>query len=365
MAAYKDKKTGKWYTQFSYKNLKGEVKHTCKRGFDTKKEALLWEQSFLNKMRGTTDMLFRDFVDLYLGSLEVRIKETTMLMKRDIIRKHLMPYFGDMQIVEITTKDVMDWQTSIMKAINKRTGKPYTKSYLKTVHNQLRAILNHAVKYYDLPKNPASLVGNMGNEKDIKMKFWTLEQYKKFEEVARKDPMLHVCYEILYWCGLRKGELLALTPADIDFGTNEIDINKTYSKINGRVIVTDPKTHTSKRRVLMPDFLVKEIREYMDRRYDMEPTDRLFPIEDAALRIKKNKFAAEAGLPQIRIHDFRHSHVSLLIDLGYSAVAIGERVGHASMDITYRYAHLFPDVQGAMANKLNSLNETKENKENG
>ncbi len=361
MSAYKDKKTGKWYTQFSYKNLQGETKHTCKRGFETKKEALQWEQDFLNRMRESTDMLFKDFVEVYLDSLEVRIKERTMLTKKDIIRTHLIPYFGEMRISDITTKDVMKWQTKEMKAINKRNGKPYTKSYLKTVHNQLRAILNHAVKYYNLSKNPASLVGNMGNEKDIKMSFWTLDQYRKFAEVAKKDPVYYVCYEILYWCGLRKGELFALTAEDIDFETKRINIDKTFSRIGKRDILTDPKTHMSKRKVLMPDFLVDELRDYIDRQYDLDPKGRLFPITDAALRTKKDKFAEEAGLPHIRIHDFRHSHVSLLIDLGYGAVAIGERVGHASVDITYRYAHLFPDVQGSMANKLNEIKETKDN----
>ncbi len=363
MPAYKDKKTSRWYVQVSYKDWNGKTKHTCKRGFETKRNALAWEQEYLSKVRESTDMLFKDFVDVYLGNREVRIRESTLYMKKDIIRTHLIPFFGDMKLSDISTKDVMKWQTIMMKKVNQQTGKTYSKSYLKTVHNQLNAILNHAVRYYDLQKNAASIVGNMGTETEIKMKFWTLEQYKQFEKVSRKDPMFHLCFEILYWCGLRRGEMLALTPADIDLESKMISVNKTYMRKRKQDIFSEPKTKKSIRKVQMPDFLSKEVEDYLQRQYDMSPDGRMFPINQALLKKRHVAYTQEAGLPFIRIHDFRHSHVSLLINLGYSAVAIADRVGHESVEITYRYAHLFPDVQTLMANKLNQIKGKEENEQ--
>ncbi len=70
----------------------------------------------------------------------------------------------------------------------------------------------------------------------------------------------------------------------------------------------------------------------------------------------------ETGVKKIRIHDLRHSHISLLIEMGFSAVAIADRVGHESIDITYRYAHLFPSTQDAMVEKLDMINSMEEKK---
>ena len=111
----------------------------------------------------------------------------------------------------------------------------------------------------------------------------------------------------------------------------------------------------------MPDFLVEEMKDYLKMCYDLQPTDRLFPVTKSYLHHKMRSACKKLGLKRIRIHDLRHSHVSLLIDMGYNAVAIAERMGHESIDITYRYAHLFPTVQSDMANKLNTLMEEGEN----
>ena len=86
--------------------------------------------------------------------------------------------------------------------------------------------------------------------------------------------------------------------------------------------------------------------------YGIKPTDRMFPISKSFLHHEMDRGSAAAGVKRIKIHGLRHSHISHLIDLGFSAVAIADRVGHESIDITYRYAHLFPSKQVDMANKL-------------
>ena len=192
----------------------------------------------------------------------------------------------------------------------------------------------------------------MGSEQRKEMLFWTKEEYLKFADVMMDKPVSFYAFEILYWCGLRLGELLALTPNDFDFQNNTVTINKSYQRLHGEDVITTPKTKKSNRTIKMPEFLVEEIQDYIKMQYELEPTDRLFSISKHYLHREMERGCKETGLTKIRIHDLRHSHVSLLIELGFSAVAIADRLGHESIEITYRYAHLFPSKQNEMANKL-------------
>ena len=157
---------------------------------------------------------------------------------------------------------------------------------------------------------------------------------------------------MLYWCGIREGELLALTPADFDFKRSMVKIDKSYQRIRKRDVITPPKTMNSNRTIDMPQFLCEEVQDYIKMLYGISETDRLFPVSKSYLHHEMDRGAKEAGVKRIRIHDLRHSHISLLIDQGFSALAIAKRVGHESIDITYRYAHLFPSRQKEMAQKL-------------
>ena len=227
--------------------------------------------------------------------------------------------------------------------------------YLKTLHNQFSAIFNHAVKFYGLKDNPAAKVGNMGKAKAREMLFWTQEEYKKFSEEMMDKPLSFYAFEMLYWCGIREGELLALTPADFDFDRETVTISKSYQRIGGRDIITDPKTPKSNRTIKMPEFLCEEMQDYMKQLYRIGKNDRLFEVTKSYLHHEMDRGAKAAGVKRIRIHDLRHSHISLLIEMGYSAVAIADRVGHESINITYNYAHLFPSTQSDMADKLNQF----------
>lgn len=355
MPAYKDEKTGKWYTQFSYKDYDGTRKHTCKRGFRTKKDAQKWEYDFKEKVSGSTGMTFESFVEVYLESIRIRIKESTYLTKESILRMHILPYFKDMILDEITTRDILEWQNKVIQYVDPRSGRRFTKSYLKTIHNQMSAIMNFAVRYYGLRSNPAAIVGNMGNDREVDMKIWTQDQYRIFAEAMMEKPIYFYCFEILYWCGIREGELLALTPDDVDLSRKKLFVTKTFQHLNGRDYVTTPKTRKSKRYVTMPDFLCDELKDYLDFTYKPSKDGRLFSVSKTALIHALRKGIKDTGLPSITVHGLRHSHVSLLVDQGYSIVAIADRVGHESKDISWRYAHLFPSVQSEMADKLNNI----------
>jgi len=353
MPAYKDNTKGTWYASFYFQNWKGERERKLKRGFRTKKEALEWEREFLQKQAADMDMTFAAFVELYSRDMKSRLRLNTWQTKENIIQNKLLPYFGGKGMNEITAKDIIQWQNEMMNLCGK-DGKPFSATYLKTLHNQVSAIFNHAVRFYDLKANPAAKAGSVGRKEAKDMLFWTKDEYQKFADAMMDKPLSFYAFEMLYWCGIRLGELLALTPADFNFDKSTVTISKSYQRINREDVITEPKTPKSNRTIKMPDFLCQEIHDYVKSLYGCAPGDRMFPISKSYLHHEMNRGAKQSGVKRIRVHDIRHSHVSHLIELGFSAVAIADRVGHESIDITYRYAHLFPSKQEEMADKLDS-----------
>jgi integrase len=351
MPVYKDKRTGKWYVMVCYTDQKGKPKQKCKRGFITRREAMQWEDDFTLRQDASMDMKMSEFIDLYLTSMKPRLKESSYEMKKNVIFTHIKPYFANRPVKSITSRDVIAWQNSLIDHTDKN-GKRYSKSYLKTIHNQLSCIFNYAVNNYDLPSNPARKAGNMGSEDEVKIDFWTKEEYEKFSYQAMDDPLAYYAFEVLYWTGIREGELLALTPSDFNFENETLCITKTYHRSHGEDIITKPKTKKSVRTVSLPSFLIEEVKEYISLQYHIGLDDRLFPVSKNYLLLKMKKYSKLAGVKTIRIHDLRHSHISLLINMGFTPLAIAERVGHEAIEITYRYSHLFPSVQKEMVNQL-------------
>ena len=352
MPVYKEEKTNTWRAVYRYTDWTGERKQSQKRGFKTKREALAWEREQLNKATADLDMTFVSFVEQYTADMKTRVKENTWATKDHIIRTKLVPYFGKLKMCSITAQQIITWQNELLNHKDEH-GKPYSPVYLKTVHNQLSAIFNHAVRYYNLRENPSKKAGSMGKKKSREMLFWTKEEYLKFADAMMDKPLSFYAFEMLYWCGIREGELLALTPADFDFEKGTVSITKSYQRLNGQDLITTPKTEKSNRIIKMPQFLADEMQDYLKMLYGIQPGDRMFTVTKSYLHREMDRGAKEAGVKRIRIHDIRHSAVSLLIDMGFSATAIADRVGHESIDITYNYAHLFPSKQTEMADKLN------------
>lgn len=180
-----------------YQDWTGERKQKCKRGFATKREAQEWERSFQMQTSGDLDMTFEAFTELYTKDMKPRLKENTWLTKENIIQKKILPYFGKRKISEITTKDVIAWQNELL-AYRDEKRKPYSATYLKTLHNQLSAIFNHAVRFYELRSNPAAKAGNMGSEERKEMLFWTKAEYQKFADAMMDKPVSYYAFEMLY-----------------------------------------------------------------------------------------------------------------------------------------------------------------------
>lgn len=352
MAVYKEEKTNTWRVVFRFVDWTGEKKQTQRRGFKTRREAVAWEREQLNKAKADLEMTLSSFVEQYEQDMKPRLKENTWEMKSNIIRSKILPYFGKLKMCNITAQQIRTWQNELIN-YRDENGQPYSPVYLKTIHNQISAIFNHAVQYYNLKDNPCVKAGSMGKKKNREMLFWTKEEYLKFADVMMDKPMLYYAFEMLYWCGIREGEMLALTPADFNFEKGTVTINKSYQRIKGEDKITSPKTEKSNRTITMPQFLVDEIKEYIGMIYKVEPDQRIFIVSKSALQQAMKTGSEKAGVKRIRIHDLRHSAISLLIDMGFSATAIADRMGHESIDITYNYAHLFPSRQTEMADKLN------------
>lgn len=241
MGVYKEQNGNTWRVIYRYTDWKGERKQTQKRGFKTKREAKAWEHDHLTKQGADLDMKFKSFIELYTNDLKMRLKENTWATKEHIIRTKLLPYFGNLKLSSITPQQIISWQNKLLSYRDEK-GRPYSPVYLKTVHNQLSAVFNHAVKYYNLRENPCKKAGSMGKKKNREMEFWTKDEYLKFAETMKDKPLSFYAFEMLYWCGIREGELLALTPSDFDFAKRTVSITKSYQRLKGQDLITTPKT---------------------------------------------------------------------------------------------------------------------------
>ena len=191
----------------------------------------------------------------------------------------------------------------------------------------------------------------MGSSKGGEMQFWTREEYLAFSQEMMDRPLDFLAFEILYWAGIREGELLALMPSDFDFRKRKLNITRSFQRIDREDVITPPKTYKGTRTIALPEFLVEEVAEHL-RIFECAPDERMFKFSKSHLSNMMTRGSKAAHVKRIRIHDLRHSHVSLLIEREFSALAIAERMGHEAIDITLRYAHLFPNKQDDMARAL-------------
>ena len=348
MKAEKDKKTGKWLIQYRYTDWQGKRRKSTKRGFATKREAEEWLRNFLITQKADFDMKFEDFWKIYCADMETRLREHTMRTKKYIVELKILPYFGNKRVNDITAADIRQWQNELIKM-------GYSPTYLKTINNQLSAIFNYAVRYYDLKSNPCAKAGSMGKSKAEEMDFWTGEEFRKFIESVMNKRLSYMAFMILYWTGMRLGELLAVNTKDVDLEKRTISITKSYQRLGKKDVITPPKTSKSKRVITIPEFLAADIKDYMDSLYDLQEDDRLFPITKYYLEHEMQRGIKESGVKRIRVHDLRHSHASMLIELGFSPLEIANRLGHEKVETTLNtYAHLYPNKQTKLAERLDS-----------
>lgn len=352
MPVYKDEKTNTWFVKCYYTDWKGEKQQKKKRGFKLQREAKEWERSFLDQQQADMDMTFADFINIYNEDMKHRLREHTVIQKQYVIDKKLVPYFGKLPMSQINPACIRKWQNELISYRDEK-GKGYSETYLKSINNQLSAIFNYACRYYNLKENPCRKAGSIGKKQADEMQFWTTEEFKIFLAEVSDRPESRAAFLTLYYTGMRIGELLALEYGDLDFENGRISITKSYQRLKDKDVITAPKTPKSIRNVSIPDFLVEELKQYTETIYGLNSSNRIFPHTKRYFDHEMRRGTASKKVKKIRLHDLRHSHASLLIELGFSPLVIADRLGHEKVETTLNtYSHLFPHKRDEVSEKL-------------
>lgn len=336
MAVYYDEAKKSWYCKFRYTDWTGKSRHTTKRGFRTKREAKAYELDFKRSVSESPDMTLKSLCDRYIATIKPRQRESTVYEKQCFYSKHVIPKLGKLPLSALTPAVMTEWQTYILTQVSDGTA--------RADHGKLSALLNFGVKMGWMQKNPLATIGTIG--KVVKRnEFWTYEEYQRFREALlhsrskspKKDIEFYVlCYDVLFFSGMRLSEFLGLGVSDID--DNVIHVRKSHHDNFG---YTDLKNDASRRDIPMPPSIMDRIREYISWLPE-RPESRLFCTTERMLRFHMKKASEAAGVPYIMIHGLRHSHVSHLISMGVPVTVISKRVGHASPNITLSvYSHMY------------------------
>lgn len=339
-------------------------KRTCKRGFKLSREATAWQKNELPdiiKQLETLDyetpdelLTMGELIEEYMEFSSLRREESTVGTKSHIIDTKILPYFKDRIVFDITPKDILKWENYIL-GMRKANGEEYAETYKHTICNQLWAIFNYAETFHNLPKTPTSKVEKLGSkERETEAEVWEIDEYLKFSAMIQDKPLYFYAFEVFYWTGIRLGELLALTKADVDCKAKTLRVINSYSKAKKEKGKT--KNVSSKRTVHMPTELAEELQEYMDSLYDLQDTDVLFPISKSQLHRVVKENSAKAGVKRLTIHEFRHSHISLLMNSNCGSILeIAKRAGHAKPDMTLLYSHLYKNRDQIIARRLEDI----------
>lgn len=296
----------------------------------------------------------------YFNDREHHVRDTTMDTKRNVFDTKIVPLLGNRKMNEITALDIRDWQQRV-KEMGEATGLPYSETYLYTIHAQLTALFNYAQTFYGLRFNPCDAAGYMGSSVAGEMLIITKDQYELLRKEFRNEAYL-LAFDILFWTGCREGEMLALLPKDLT-DDDQLRIYKTYHRKKGQDIFGPTKNSKKggNRNVPIPHWLAEEFRTYCSRLYGLTPDDRVFYMTCTALNKELTRCTQLTYLPDIRVHDLRHSHVSLCIELGYSVVLVARRIGDTVPVVMRTYAHLYPNKQQELVSRLEAIGSPSSN----
>ena len=338
MTVYKDKERGTWYFIVRVKQLDGSTKQVKRRGFETKKDAQIAEAEALTATPKADSITLELLAKEYLEWYSARRKESSTNKVESVIRVHLIPEFGKTKIEDIGTSKIMDYQTKLIKK--------YSANHVKKIHATFSALFNFAVKRNYTKENPARIVGSAEIEVEKKIDYWTLDEFKVFMKHV-DNQMYYALFMTLYYSGMRRGELLALTWADVNFENSTISVNKSVLHKK----VTTPKTKSSVRELLMPSQVMRLLSILKSGVEKAKPTYVVFGnfhdnISTTTLGRHFDKYVKASGVNKIRIHDFRHSHASYLINKGFLISIVAKRLGHSNPSTTLDiYSHLYPSTE--------------------
>lgn len=360
-----------WGYRYSYKqDGKWKVKSVRSSKW-TKREAEQQEMKFiqsLEKINGDS-LKFSELFEMYFDYKKDKLKLRAYRDTRTSSERHILPYFSDMILNDINTHAIEKWQQGLLKATYMKKGinQVYSNRQLEKIQINLNAILSFAFDRELINRNPFKSLGIMKRRvftKEEEKRFITVDEFNriiKAIEVSEPDEVRKyqdlVTFSILFWCGLRKGELMALDIKDYNFIKKELRISKSYDYVNK--IITSPKTTNSIRTVIVPDvvdeYIIKLVSLYQ-KMIDYNTEYSLISYHERrganSLTKRKDKYCRIAGL-RLTLHDFRHSHVSLLINSGLQPFEIAKRLGHTVEMVNEVYGHLYPSKQKEMVELMN------------
>ena len=321
------------------------------------------EESSLKKKKINEfeNMTLNELANEYFEHIKKSLKPSTIRKNTDNYNLHIRPIIGTKKIYNLSTKDILEFhdylnkkENTIKSENNKRNSNKYNLSttFKQSIHVTLSSILSFGTKYYGLKTNVASIVGNFrkakGSDKQ-ELNFLTEKEFEKFI-YYESNNIYKDFFTLLFYTGMRRGELLALTSNDINFKENEIYINKSINPKNG-MIATDPKTNKSNRKIKMVKIARKILFKYKDIDGIIFGLKKITPT---TLQRKCDNNCKCANIDKnIRIHDFRHSFASMCIFKGIPIEIISEYLGHESISTTLNtYAHLYPNSQDKLVEIL-------------
>ena len=329
-------------------------------------EAKQLERELLHSVKEETPtkkMTFGQLYEEYKKAKKHETRQSTQDTLETRIKTHVLPTFENVRLDRMNVPSLQNWKQKLNNS-NLSVGMK------KSIYKNFSSILNFAVKMEYLPKNPLKSVGNFKDPLDIveEMDFYVPEEFKKFITAAREYAntsntllywSVYVFFCIAFYTGMRRGEILALNWNDTQNGT--INITKSFSV--RYLKITPPKNKSSIREIQIPDPLQAVLNEHYERCKNVPNfTAEYFvcggikPVSDPTLRYLNEYFAQQANVKRIRIHDFRHSHASLLANNGINIQEIAKRLGHADVSITLKtYSHLYPKESERALTVLNAV----------
>ena len=344
MTAYKDEKTNTWMARFYYTDWKGVRKQAKKRGFEKKKDAQAYETDFIAKSQQKPQMTLRTLSEEFLKDYKVRRSANSYKLAETNSRLHILPDLGDLSLEDITPLTIRTWQNKL-----KESGK--SSGTISSINTTLKTMFSFAVRFYGLTPNPFDKVEPL-KQPEPKKEFIEHPTWLKLYAVMTNKHDRAI-FSLMYWSGMRVGEVQGLSLKDINFDTNTVNINKQYS--SDRKEITELKTKGSRRVITIPDLCMEVVKDYITSY--LEPPMYPFAIKTArGLNEKLERYCAKAEIDRISVHVLRHSHASLLIKEGAAVNLIAERLGHTTPAVTLRvYAHVYENQDSELAGKLNDI----------
>ena len=362
MSVNQDKKTKKWYFRCYYRDSFGETKPKYQTGFDTKRLALNAEAEFLKSIHTVIrNITFKELATIYLEHQSKRIGISAYLDYKRTLLGICEPYWKNMPLHTLTVKKIYAWQDYLLSL--KHNGKPYANSYIDKIQTTFNAVIKFGTLQGYLEHNMTFGVKNVTRPGEFKkeIQYFTFDEFNSFINVVN-DQLHYNLFSLLYWCGPRIGEAIALTWNDIDLNNGTIRINKTYNAKSRSV--TPPKTRQSYRTIYLSNNLKRSLEAFYESEKDrVEFNDSCIVfgfnkfLDDNTIKRAKDSYCIAANVKTIRIHDFRHSHVSLLINSGCTPFEISRRLGHSISMVESTYSHMFASTQQNIVNLLNKYEE--------